>query len=69
MDHNLNKNFGILSSGRPLPVKKSSTHGHLCIDGRIQEHNLPWAILGHLWRTKYGHINKNRIKIVAVVEK
>jgi len=63
------KQFGILSSGKQLPAKKSSTHGHLTIDGRIEVFNKPWAILGHIWRTQYGHINRNRIKIVAVVEK
>jgi len=60
--------FGILSKGGKVPKVKSRVTGCLCVDGLIVEHNKPFAVLSMLRKSKYGHINKKRIKVVAMIQ-
>lgn len=66
---NIYQQFGILKAGKKLPKEKSKTHGSLIIDNFIMEHDKPFSILNYLRGTKYKHIHKSRIKIVAVIKK
>ena len=65
---NKQQEFNILSQGHKLPKEKSKTHGNMIIDKFVMENNKPFAILNFLRATKYKHIHKSRIKIVAVTK-
>ena len=67
---NIYQEFGTLKAGRPLPVKKSPTHGILLFEGAPLFVNLPFAILQAIRAQKIAiGTPKYKLKIVAVIEK